>query len=125
MSSVRVYDPTEDGINLTSSILNIDTLLQVLMTKTEAVDREIFDFEIDNGIRSQIILPQSTPTRETRVDLQGIWDSRRIDDWIDVDSADMKRPEDGVRQDYEWNGTLKNSYARIYSRKRSFDPPAR
>ena len=124
MSSVRVYDPVEDGINLTSSILNIDTLLQVLMTKTDAVDREIFDFELDNGIRSQIILPQNTATRETRVDLQGIWDSRRIDDWIDVDSADMKRPQDGIRQDYEWNGTLKNSYARIYSRKRSFDPPA-
>jgi pimeloyl-ACP methyl ester carboxylesterase len=124
MSSVRVHDPVEDGINLTSSILNIDTLLQVLMTEAEAVDREIFDFEIDNGIRSQIILPRNTATRETRVDLQGIWDNRRLDDWIDVDSADMKRPEDGIRQKYEWSGTLMNSSARIYSRKRSFVPPS-
>ena len=114
MESVRVYNPVEDGLNLTSSSLIITKQLQVDMTDSDAPDREIFDFEADNGQKSMISL-----VKDADVDLHGFWDNRRSDDWIDVFSLDMKIPLDGIRQRYDWTGTLDHGPAQIYARERT------
>jgi hypothetical protein len=115
MESVRVYNPAEDGLNLTSSSLTLNKRLQVDMTDNDAPDREIFDFEADNGQKSMISL-----VWRADVDLHGFWDNRRSDDWIDVYSLDMKIPLDGIRQRYDWTGRLDNGPAMIFARKRTF-----
>jgi len=114
MESVRVYNPVEDGLNLTSSSLIITKQLQVDMTDSDAPDREIFDFEADNGQKSMILVK-----KDKYVDLHGVWDNRRSDDWIDVYSFDMKIPLDGIRRRYDWTGTLDHGPAQIYARERT------
>ena len=121
MTSVRVYDPVEDGLNLTASALFIvdatktePLTLEVDMTDKTAWDRELFDFERGGGIKSAIYVMQGA-----KVGLHGYWDNRSIDDWIDLASADMDpAPPDGVRARYNWSGPLVKSTATIWSRDR-------
>jgi hypothetical protein len=116
MESVMVYAPTEDGLNLNSSVLTITKTLRVDMTLSEIWDRELFDFEADSGLTSSIGIKQGAT-----VDLHGYWDNRRSDDWIDLRSADMDpAPPDGIRKRYDWSGPLDHSPAQIYARERRF-----
>jgi len=107
MESVKIFDPTEDGVNLTSSELKITKWLAVDMTDSEARDREIFDFE----------MPPCTikVLQFATVDLRGFWDNSPFDVPIYVNSKDMKQPPSAERMKYAWNGQLVNSDAIIFS----------
>ena len=48
LEKVKIQSPTEDGINLSSSYLEILQSLTVNVTKTSTKDRDIFDFELMN-----------------------------------------------------------------------------
>lgn len=49
IARLRITSPTEDGINLSSSLLQITRSVFVDVKRTSVTDREIFDFEVDDG----------------------------------------------------------------------------
>jgi hypothetical protein len=100
MERVRVDAPTEDGLNLSTSTLVISMSLWIDMTDSQAADREIFDFEVDDGPTTITILPNA------RVDVRGYWDNRPGDLRIDVRSRDMPRPSLWTRSWYEFHGSI-------------------
>jgi hypothetical protein len=108
MESVRVFAPTEDGLNLSTSLLQISVRLEVDMTTSTLRDREIFDFEVDTGPTHISIDPLAI------VDIRGYWDNSPFDHRIDVRSVDMPRPSLSTREWYAYSGTLTRS-ALIFS----------
>ena len=109
MESVRVFNPIEDGLNLTASTLWISRSLWVDMTDSEVRDREIFDFEPD-GFPVTLTLEPGT-----QVDIRGYWDNRPSDRVIDVLSRDMPRPSRRELVWYEYHGLLANGQTDIFS----------
>ena len=110
LQDVRVVVPTEDGVNLASSSMWIDKSLFVDMTEAETPrDREIFDFEVDNG------LSMITVSLGADVNLLGFWDNNPLDLRIYLDSKDMEQPKPLERARYSWSGTLTLGPAFIYS----------
>ena len=111
MDFVRVFNPYEDGVNLSTSLLQIRPLgrLEVDMTDSTARDREIFDFEVDTGPAQIVIYPNAY------VDIRGYWDNSPGDLRIDVKSRDMPRPSLLTREWYVFNGPLANGQASIFS----------
>jgi hypothetical protein len=49
LERLRIMTPSEDGINLSSSRLSVKRSLYVNVGKTKIQDRDIFDFESDDG----------------------------------------------------------------------------
>lgn len=109
LDTLSVTNPTEDGVNLTSSTLTVRTFCSIDMTRSDAPDRELFDFEIDNG-PSRINL-----AKESFVSLRGFWGNESDD--VRLTSRDMPTPPRvGASQvPYEFNGVLKTGPARISS----------
>ena len=110
LDTLSVTNPTEDGVNLTSSTLTIRKNCTIDMTPTESADRELFDFEIDYG-RSRINL-----AKESFVRVRGVWGNEADD--VRLTSRDMPRPPQlgSSNAHYEFDGVLKKSRARISSR---------
>ena len=67
LDRLRVLTPTGDGINLSSSRLEIRRSLIVDVKKTDYTDRDVFDFETDNGACYLEI------AQHCHVDLKGIF----------------------------------------------------
>lgn len=111
MDFVRVFNPYEDGVNVSTSLLQIRPLgrLEVDMTDSTAPDREIFDFEVDTGPAQIWIAPTAY------VDIRGYWDNSPGDLRIDVKSLDMPRPSLLTREWYAFSGPLANGQALIFS----------
>ena len=110
MQSVRVIEPVEDGVNLSSSYLTITLSLVVDMTdKKSPRDREIFDFEVGPGP------VKITVSQTATVDLRGFWDNSPNDHPIFLKSRDMKPLESQTRFFYAWNGPLDKGPAEIFS----------
>ena len=109
MESVRVFAPVEDGLNLSTSLLQLSGRLEIDMTNSTARDREIFDFEVDTG-PVQIWIAQGAT-----VDIRGYWGNSPGDLRIDVKSSDMPRPSLLAREWYAFKGPLVTGPARIFS----------
>ncbi|MFM7137325.1 MAG: hypothetical protein ACKO1M_09705, partial [Planctomycetota bacterium] len=109
METVQVFAPVEDGLNLTTSLLQLSGRLVIDMTASTGGDREIFDFEVDTGPVQLWIAQGAT------VDIRGYWDNRPSDLRIDVKSSDMPRPSLWTREWYAFAGQLVSGPARIFS----------
>jgi hypothetical protein len=109
MDSVIVSYPVEDGLNVSSSYVVIDKRLSIVMSQSLATDRELFDFEVDDG------QTRVTIDRLTYVDLRGYWGSPY--DEVNLNSLDMPAPprRGTLSRWYEYTGTLKKGPAIIYS----------
>jgi hypothetical protein len=113
MATVRVFAPVEDGLNLTTSLLQISGLLEIDMTNSTAPDREIFDFEVDTGPVMVQIFPLAT------VNIRGYWETGLGDLPIYLSSSDMPQPSPPqpplfTPEVYVFNGQL-TAEAQIYS----------
>ena len=108
MKSVRVFAPVEDGLNLSTSLLQLSGRLEIDMTNSTVRDREIFDFEVDTGPVQIWIAPGAT------VDIRGYWGNSPGDLRIDVKSSDMPRPSLLAREWYAFKGRLVSKPARIF-----------
>jgi hypothetical protein len=113
MESVRVFAPVEDGLNLSTSLLQISVRLEIDMTTSTLRDREIFDFEVDTGPVMVQIFPLAT------VNIRGYWDTSPGDLRISLRSSDMPQPRPPqpplfIPELYVFNGLLSGE-AQIYS----------
>lgn len=101
---LRVVEPKEDGLNITSSRVNILNSLKVNMGKSSKKDRDIFDLEPDEG-QAYVRLEEGC-----NVNISGIFG-----DQLKLVSKDLPQPK-GDKY-YEFNGELKNGQTYVYSQK--------
>jgi len=109
MDELIVSYSVEDGLNISSSLVQVRRNCSIVMGLSNAPDRELFDLEVDNG-PSRVVL-----AREAAVDLRGYWGS--IFDEVRLSSPDMPAPEKfgGERHWYVYNGKLVLGSATIFS----------
>ncbi|HWJ73792.1 MAG TPA: hypothetical protein VNX29_11555 [Kaistia sp.] len=101
---LRVVGPTEDGINLSSSKLQVARNLAVDVTMTEVFDRDIFDLETDDG-PSYVEIAQ-----HCHVDICGVFG-----DQLHLISPDMPPPTERDGVSYRFKDFLRQSPALVYS----------
>jgi hypothetical protein len=108
LDTLIITNPTEDGVNLTSSRVSVHCYCAIDMSQSDATDRELFDFEIDNG-PCRFDLEPHVLTK-----LSGYWGNEADD--VRLKSAEMPRPPrlGGSHLRYEFKGTLSKP-AVIYS----------
>ncbi|MCX5494401.1 hypothetical protein OSH11_06795 [Kaistia dalseonensis] len=104
LQRLRVVAPTEDGINLSSSTLQVARSLHVDVTMTSVFDRDIFDFETDDG-PSYVEIAQ-----HCHVDIRGVFG-----DQLHLKSPDMPAPNAADNESYRFKAFLRQSPALIYS----------
>jgi len=101
---LRVVKPKEDGLNITSSRVNILNSLDIDMGISKVKDRDIFDLEPDEG-QAYVRLAEGC-----NVNISGIFG-----DELKLVSSDLPQP-DGNKY-YKYNGELTNGQTYVYSQK--------
>ena len=105
LERLEIKHPTEDGMNISSSRVEIHKSLLLDVTKTDYTDRDLFDLEADDGA-SYVELYSRCWVR-----IKGVFG-----DQVVLSSSEMPRPN--VRDDnetaYSFDGQLKKA-ALIYS----------
>lgn len=104
LDRLRVITPTEDGINLSSSRLEIRRSLIVDVKKTNYTDRDIFDFETNNGACFLEI------AQHCHVDLKGVFGDEVI-----LSSQDLPKIPKNLERSYRFKGISRKAASLIYS----------
>lgn len=109
LDSLTVVNPAEDGVNITSSIVQIRRSLTVAMSPSISPDRQLFDLEVDDG-GARISID-----RRAYVDLRGYWGS--VFDEVNLNSLDMPSPPRRGTTSvwYVYAGMLTRGPALVYS----------
>jgi hypothetical protein len=109
LDRLTVVNPVEDGLNVTSSTVQIRQALTVAMSPSIAPDRELFDFEVDAGPVKVVV------DRLATVDLRGYWGNAY--DEVNLNSLDMPAPPRRGTTSvwYVYSGRLTRGPAIIYS----------
>jgi len=97
----------EDGLEIASSLVKITRGCTVAMSRSTAIDREIFDLETDDG-PSRVVFQ-----RLAALDLRGYWNDRY--DEVRLESPDMPQPDPFIKSWYEFVGILRLGPAVVYS----------
>lgn len=105
LSRLEVNHPTEDGINASSSRIEIHRSLRLNVPKSKVLDRDLFDLEVDDGA-SYIELHKGCSLK-----LKGVFG-----DQVELSSTQMPKPNIKVDNEvvYKYEGRLKQA-ALIYS----------
>lgn len=105
LDTLDIRNPTEDGINLSSSRLELHRKLLLKVPKNNHRDRDLFDFEVDDGASYLELY------RGCFIDIHGVFG-----DQIRLSSDEMPKPvtKMGNERTYQFARKLKNS-ALIYS----------
>lgn len=100
IDTLDIKNPTEDGINLSSSRLEIHNKLTIKSLKNGVKDRDLFDFEADNGA-SYLELYKGAS-----INIEGVFG-----DQLHIYSQEMPKPitRDKNERTYRFNKKLKNS----------------
>lgn len=106
---LRVDNPTEDGVNISSGRLDIVDELRVTMARRgerpgQDADRDLFDLEVDTS-PSCIVLH-----RGARVRLRGVFG-----DEVRLQSSDLPQHQQGGRAIYRFDGRCERDLALVYS----------
>ncbi len=104
LQRLRIVAPTEDGINLSSSTLQVARSLRVDATMTSVLDRDIFDFETDDGPSCVEI------AQHCHVDICGVFG-----DQLHLKSPEMPAPGSDTGEPYRFKNFLRESPALVYS----------
>jgi hypothetical protein len=105
---LRIVEPKEDGINITSSRVNILNSLEITMGKSCKKDRDIFDLEPDEG---QTYIRMNTCCE---VNISGIFG-----DQLKLVSSDLPQPN-GDKY-YTYNNKACKGQTYVYSQKKCKD----
>jgi len=105
LDRLQVKHPTEDGMNISSSRVEIHKSLLIDVRKTKETDRDLFDLETDDGA-SYVEL-----YRRCWVRLDGVFGDQLV-----LSSKEMPRPntKDDNERSYAFSGQLKTA-ALVYS----------
>lgn len=105
IKSLSVIAPTEDGMNLSSSRVAIHQKLEILVKQDQRTDRDLFDFETDDGA-SYLELHKGITLH-----LEGVFG-----DQLNLCSSQMRKPnlKNNNNQAYCYSGKLRKS-ALIFS----------
>ncbi|WP_353432986.1 hypothetical protein [Polynucleobacter sp. MWH-UH23A] len=100
LNSLDIKNPAEDAINLSSSRLEIHKSLKICSPKNGIKDRDLFDFESDDGASYLELY------RGTSVNIEGVFG-----DQLNIYSQDMPIPitKGENERTYKFNKKLKNS----------------
>lgn len=100
IKKLDIKNPSEDGINLSSSRLEIHNKLTISSLKNGVKDRDLFDFEADNGA-SYLELYKGAS-----INIEGVFG-----DQLHIYSEEMPKPitRDKNERAYRFNKKLKNS----------------
>ena len=107
LAALTVVNPIEDGLNITSSLVRITGACTVAMSRSTAVDRELFDLETDSGPARVVF------QRLAALDLRGYWGDRY--DEVLLASSDMPQPNPLTKSWYEFVGILRSGPSTVYS----------
>jgi hypothetical protein len=109
LDRLTVVNPVEDGLNISSSTVQIRESLTVTMSPSTSPDRTLFDLEVDDG-PSRVAID-----RLAAVDLRGYWGSPY--DEVTLNSLDMPAPprRGTAAVWYVYTGTLRRGPAIVYS----------
>jgi len=101
INNLNVTNPGEDAVNVQSGKVNVLKRLRALVPLSIVRDRDIFDFEADNGISSLRI------ANGVKTELLGIFG-----DQLDLVSDDLPQPTNFL---YYFNGTTSKGQSYIYA----------
>jgi len=105
LDRIEITKPVEDGINLSSSRVEVHKSLKVDVTKNHISDRDIFDFEVDDGASFLEIY------RYCAIDIAGVFG-----DEIVLSSIDLPQPNPNRNAArYRYKGVTKKRSTLIYS----------
>jgi hypothetical protein len=102
LKTIEVIAPTEDGLNLSSSRVEVHKSLKVDVTRNGATDRDIFDFEADDGSSFLEIY------QNCNIDIKGI-----LGDQITLSSKDM--PPLKRRKTLKYKGKARRAATLVYT----------
>ncbi len=105
LNKLKIKAPVEDGINLSSSRLEVIQSLTLDVSKTNHTDRDLFDFETDDGASFLELHAQC------QLNLHGVFGDELV-----LASKEMPRPNTSSNNEtsYQFKGRLKRA-ALIYS----------
>ena len=104
LDRLKVVSPNEDGINLSSSRLEIGRSLIVDVTKTQIKDRDIFDFETNDGA-SYLEIAQ-----HCHVNVRGVFGDELV-----LSSKDFPKPNNNPEARYKFKGVSKKAATLVYT----------
>lgn len=104
LDRLKVVSPNEDGINLSSSRLEIGRSLIVDVTKTQIKDRDIFDFETNDGA-SYLEIAQ-----HCHVNVRGVFGDELV-----LSSKDFSKPNNNPEARYKFKGVSKKAATLVYT----------
>jgi len=103
LQCLSIINPKEDGLNITSSRVNIIRSLFVKMVKSNVKDRDIFDLETDDG-PSYVRMAKGC-----HVNISGFFG-----DQLELISLDLPQPK-GDSVYYKYDGTSSKGQSYVYS----------
>ena len=101
---IEIKNPTEDGMNLSSSRVEVHKSLIVDVTKTNYTDRDLFDFEVDDGSTFLEIY------RYCAVDIKGVFGDELV-----LSSIDLPKKKNSPNARYKFKGGSRKRSTLIYS----------
>lgn len=101
---IEIKNPMEDGINLSSSRVEVHRSLSLDVTKDNRSDRDIFDLEVDDGASYLEI------HRNCSVDICGC-----LGDQLVLSSIDLPAPNSNPNARYAYKGKSKKRATLVYS----------
>jgi len=104
LNRIEIKNPTEDGINLSSSRVEVHKSLIVDVTKDERKDRDLFDFEVDDGSSFLEIY------QHCAIDICGCFGDQLV-----LSSIDLPQPNPNPNARYAFKGKSKNRSSLVYS----------
>jgi len=107
LNRIEIKNPMEDGINLSSSRLEVHKSLILDVTKDARQDRDLFDFEVDDGSTFLEIYQHCS------IDIRGCFG-----DEVVLSSIDLPQPNPNPDSRYFFKGKSKKRSSLVYSIRR-------
>lgn len=104
---IEIKNPMEDGLNLSSSRVEVHKSLILDVTKDARTDRDLFDFEVDDGSTFLEIY------QHCAIDIKGCFG-----DEVVLSSIDLPTPNPNPQARYAFKGKSKKRSSLIYSIRR-------
>jgi hypothetical protein len=104
LNRIEIKNPMEDALNISSSRVEILKSLIIDVTKDQRKDRDIFDFEVDNGSSFVEIY------KNCAINICGCFG-----DQVVLSSIDLPQPNPNPNARYAFKGKSKNRATLVYS----------